>query len=155
MTDEKMKELLIISKETMLKHFKKKITELLPKILPLCALVSYDNHYDDGSHSDSWGTELEYFLLASTWSNLSCSDFKSISKEEKRKVLEEIWTLSEYDTQCSMHLEICHVFEDEDIDITAEEYWLTVERCINIKDKLFNTILSRDSDAIKNFVKSV
>ena len=127
---------------------KEKIDNEIPQILTNWCLVRFCSLTKRMQTKEHWFGELRGHLITASRFSIKEND----SFEKREKVLNEIFNENDYYKPHFLNLTICNKFIKENINIKSEEYVQTILDCINNFKCIFNIILSRDVDLIKQYV---
>lgn len=133
------------------KNYKERLTNELPQVIINWCLVHYCTIVGQKHLKEHWKDELLGHIF-----NISSLSIKENDKPQKRlKVLSEIWIEDDYNKPENLTLKVCNKFIKEQININSEEYITTIQDCLNCPKELFNVIISRDIETIRNYINSI
>lgn len=133
------------------KDYKERLANELPQVIINWCLVHYCSISGRVYLKEHWKDELRGHIY-----NMSSLSIKENDSAEKRlKVLRAIWQEDDYDKPDNLTLKVCNKFIKEDIDINSEEYIRVIQDCLHCADALFDVILSRNVETIRNYVETI
>ena len=133
------------------KNYKKRIDDLVPRLFECWCLAHYCTIVGQTQDRKHWTDELRQQLITISRLSIKGND----SEESRKKVLQEIWDENDYDVPMFLNLTVVNRFIQEHIDEKSELYGQVIEDCINSKQNIFDAILSRNADAIVEYVNLI
>lgn len=133
------------------KIYKEKVNNDIVQVLINWCLVHYCTITGRTTLKKHWKEELKgHFGIVAAFS-LKDKD----SSEKRRKIIEEIWNERDFSFNETLKLIIGNKFVKENIDINSEEFAETIEDCINNKDKIIDTIVSKNLNYILSYIETI
>lgn len=149
---EENKRLFLVEMAFSRNDYKEKIDSLFPQILENWCLVRYCSIVGGIVTKNHWVNELRGYLVGASRYIVKKND----SIRTRRKVLDEIWDENDYSIPKILNMTVINkMFDESAIDTESEEYKQTITDCINAKQDIFNAILLRDAQSIKEYVEQI
>ena len=131
--------------------YKRKIDDEFPHILINWCLVHYCTITGKPLSKEHWKRELRGHLATASRYSIKGND----APEKRLKVFNEVWEENDFSTPIAVNLTVHNKFYEEGIDTKSDEYATTLIDCINNAQGIFNAILSRNTDAITQYVETI
>lgn len=129
--------------------YKKRAENIIEEIIKEYSLIQYHKRNNKKNIED-----IRYVISGKIF-NLSRLSIKGIDDSKTRlKVLNEIWGEKHYNNSDVIYEIIKDFFIEKGIEINSEEYDEIIKSCIQIKDNLFNTIVSRDVIKLIKYIET-
>ena len=131
--------------------YKDKINAELPQIFINWCLVRYRTITNTTPNKKHWKEELRGHMFTAARYSLRGND----SVEARLKVFNEILSEEDYNQPQTMNLVICNKFIKERINIKSEQYEQVIIDCINNIETIFNYVLARDVQEIREYGETI
>lgn len=131
--------------------YKRKIDDVFPQILINWCLVHYCTITGNPLSKEHWKGELRGHLATASRYSIRGND----APDKRLKVFNEVWEENDFSTPIAVNLTVHNKFYEEGIDTKSNEYATTLIDCIRNAQGIFNAILSRNTDAIMQYVETI
>ena len=132
-------------------EYKRKIEGELPQILVNWCLVHYCTITGNPLSKEKWKGELREDLATASRYSIKGND----DPERRSKVFNEVWEENDFSLPNAINLTVNNKFYEEGIDVKSDEYATTLIDCISNAQGIFNAILSRNTDTIRQYVEKI
>lgn len=131
--------------------YKRKINDELPHILIDWCLVHYCTITGISLSKEHWKEGLREHLAAVARYAIKRND----APDKRRKVFNEVWEENDFSMPGNINLTVYNKFYEEGIDVKSDDYATTLIDCISNAQDIFKAILSRNTDAITQYVETI
>ena len=131
--------------------YKQKIDNEFPQIITGWCLVHYSTITGKTLSKELWKDNLREHLATTARYSIKGND----SREKRLKVFNEVWEENDFSLSNTINLTVYNQFYKEGIDVKSDYYATTLIDCISDAQSLFNAILSRNTDTIRQFVETI
>ena len=131
--------------------YKGKIDDELPQILINWCLVHYCTITGKPLPKEHWKGELRGHIATAARYSIKGND----APEKRLKVFNEVWEENDFSMPNAINLTVNNKFYEEGLDVQSDEYATTLIDCIHNAQGIFNAILSRNTDAIMQYVETI
>jgi hypothetical protein len=131
--------------------YKQKIDNIFPQILTHWCLVHYCTITCDPLSKEQWKEELRGHLATTAKYSIKRND----APDKRLKVFHEVWEENDFSLPNTINLTVYNKFFEEGIDVRSDDYATTLIDCISSAQGIFDAILSRNTDTIRQYVETV